>query len=364
MPRVKFHHVNKTYPDGTRAVIDLDLTVEEGEFLCLLGPSGCGKSSTLRMLAGLESITYGDLLLDGTRINDVPAQLRDMAMVFENYALYPHLRVFDNIAMPLVARGVPRAEIRTRVYQVAQTLHISQHLTKRPQLLSGGERQRVALGRAIVRTPQLFLMDEPLGHLEAYLRVQLRAEIRRLHERLRATTVYITHDQEEAAAVSDRIVVMNAGRIQQSGTLIDLLDRPANRFVAEFIGSLPINLLQATLADNGNALQIGPILLPLSAQERAHLQNVHSRGFTFGIRPEDVSVTPGEDATTVPGRVAVLEPQGDKTVLIADTPSGNMSALVPSQYLPQLGESIRLRFEVRRAHVFGADNESVLHGIG
>src|SRR5688572_6372238 len=285
MPRVEFRKVNKTYPDGTRAVIDLDLTVADGAFLCLLGPSGCGKSSTLRMLAGLELITYGDLLLDGNRINEVPAPSRDMAMVFENYALYPHLRVFDNIAMPLVARRVPRAEIRTRVHQVAQTLHITQHLTKRPQLLSGGERQRVALGRAIVRTPRLFLMDEPLGHLEAYLRVQLRAEIRRLHERLRATTVYITHDQEEAAAVSDRIVVMNAGRIQQSGTLIDLLDRPANRFVAEFIGNLPINLLDAALTENGNALQIGPTLLPLSPQQRARLQGVDG-GFTFGIRPE------------------------------------------------------------------------------
>jgi ABC-type sugar transport system ATPase subunit len=362
MPRVEFRNVNKAYRDGTRAVIDLDLTVEDGEFLCLLGPSGCGKSSTLRMLAGLELITSGDLLLDGNRINELPAQSRDMAMVFENYALYPHLRVFDNIAMPLVARGVSRAEIRKRVDQVAQTLHITQHLTKRPQLLSGGERQRVALGRAIVRTPQLFLMDEPLGHLEAYLRVQLRAEIRRLHERLGATTVYITHDQEEAAAVSDRIVVMNAGRIQQSGTLIDLLDRPANRFVAEFIGSLPINLLNADLAQDGKALQIGPTLLPLLPQQRARLQE--DRGFIFGIRPEDVSVTDTEDATTIPGRVAVLEPQGDKTVLIADTPSGHMSALVPSQHLPRLGEPIRLRCDLNRAHLFGAGSEELLHGIG
>jgi multiple sugar transport system ATP-binding protein len=364
MPHVEFLNVNKMYPGGTRAVIDLNLTVEDGEFVCLLGPSGCGKSSTLRMLAGLESITSGDLLLDDRRITDAPAQSRDMAMVFENYALYPHLRVFDNIAMPLVARGVPRAEIRTRVHQVAQTLHISQHLNKRPQLLSGGERQRVALGRAIIRTPQLFLMDEPLGHLEAYLRVQLRAEIRRLHERLQATTVYITHDQEEAAAVSDRIVVMNAGRIQQLGTLIDLLDRPANRFVAEFIGSPPINLLHAVLSNNGNALQIGPTLLPLSPPQRARLKKVRGDGFTFGIRPEDISLTQVREITTIPGRVAVLEPQGDKTVLIADTPSGHLSALVPSKDVPQPGESIRLRCEGSRAHLFGPDNEGVLHGIG
>ena len=201
------------------------------------------------MLAGLESVTAGDLLLDRQRINDVPPQGRDMAMVFENYALYPHLSVFDNIAMPLVARGRPRAEIRERVRQVAETLKITEHLTKRPHKLSGGQRQRVALGRAIVRTPKMFLMDEPLGHLEAYLRVQLRAEVRRLHERLGATTVYITHDQEEAAAISDRIAVMNNGRLQQVGTLLDLLDRPVNRFVAEFIGNLPINVLPATLAE-------------------------------------------------------------------------------------------------------------------
>jgi multiple sugar transport system ATP-binding protein len=364
MPQVEFHDVNKTYPGGTRAVIDLDLTVETGEFLCLLGPSGCGKSSTLRMLAGLESITSGDLLLDGTRINDVPAQSRDMAMVFENYALYPHLRVFDNIAMPLVARHVPRTEIRKRVGQVAQTLQISPHLTKRPHSLSGGERQRVALGRAIVRTPQLFLMEEPLGHLEAYLRVQLRAEIRRLHERLRATTVYITHDQEEAAAISDRIVVMNAGRIQQTGTLIDLLDRPVNRFVAEFIGSLPINLLNAALALDGNALQIGPTLLPLLPQQRARLLENRANGFIFGIRPEDISITDGEEAVTIPGQVAVLEPQGDKTVLIADTPSGLVSALVPSQHLPRLGAPIRLRCDLSRAHLFGPGSEGLLHGIG
>ena len=176
-----------------------------------------------------------------------------MAMVFENYALYPHLRVFDNIAMPLVARGLPRAEIRKRVAAVAETLQIAEHLTKRPHKLSGGQRQRVALGRAIVRTPRMFLMDEPLGHLEAYLRVQLRAEVRRLHERLGATTFYITHDQEEAAAVADRIAVMNNGRLQQVGTLLDLLDRPVNRFVAEFIGDLPINVLPATLADDARS---------------------------------------------------------------------------------------------------------------
>src|SRR5213593_2941377 len=272
MPRVEFRRICKTYPDGTRAVADLDLVVEDREFLCVLGPSGCGKSSTLRMLAGLEAVTSGDLLLDGERVNDVPAQARDMAMVFENYALYPHLRVFDNIAMPLVARRRPRAEIRERVRQVAETLRITEHLGKRPHTLSGGQRQRVALGRAIVRTPRMFLMDEPLGHLEAYLRVQLRGEVRRLHERLGATTVYITHDQEESAAVSDRIAVMAGGRLQQLGTLLDLLDCPVNRFVAEFIGDLPINILPTTIAADGAGLQVGPAALSLSPRQTAQLQ--------------------------------------------------------------------------------------------
>jgi multiple sugar transport system ATP-binding protein len=363
MPRVEFRSISKIYPDGTRAVIDLDLTVEDGEFLCVLGPSGCGKSSTLRMLAGLESISAGDLLLNGTRINDVPPQARDMAMVFENYALYPHLRAFDNIAMPLAARRLPREDIRARVDRVAQTLRISEHLDKRPQQLSGGQRQRVALARAIVRTPKMFLMDEPLGHLEAYLRAQLRAEIRRLHERLRATTFYITHDQEEAAAVSDRIAVMNNGRIQQFGTLLDLLDRPANRFVAEFIGSLPINIFDVSLSDDGAGVTIGLATLPVRPPEAARLRE-RPRGLTFGIRPEDVSLTEENDAATLPGRAMVLEPQGDRTVMIADTPAGQVSAVVPSHDAPPAGCSVRLSFAPGRGHFFAATGESVLNGVG
>ena len=364
MPRVEFCNIDKTYADGTRAVVDLDLTVEDGELLCVLGPSGCGKSSTLRMLAGLESITSGDLLLDGARINDIPPQARDMAMVFENYALYPHLRAFDNIAMPLIARRLPRAEIRDRVNRVSETLQIVDQLRKRPQQLSGGQRQRVALARAIVRTPKMFLMDEPLGHLEAYLRIQLRAEVRRLHERLRATTFYITHDQEEAAAISDRIAVMNNGRIQQLGTLLDLLDRPANRFVAEFIGSLPINIFDTALTEDCAALRVGPASLPLLAEQIARLRASPAHGLILGIRPEDVSLVDEEDATTLPGRARVLEPQGDRTVMIADSPAGRVSAVVPSHSVPRAGENIRLKFALERAHVFAANGMSLLHSNG
>jgi ABC-type sugar transport system ATPase subunit len=363
MPRLEFHRVCKTYPDGTRAVVDLDLVVENGEFLCVLGPSGCGKSSTLRMLGGLESVTSGDLVLDGQRINDVPAQARDMAMVFENYALYPHLQVFDNIAMPLVARRRPRSEIRERVRQVAETLQITEHLAKRPQMLSGGQRQRVALGRAIVRTPRMFLMDEPLGHLEAYLRVQLRAEVRRMHERLSVTTVYITHDQEEAAALSDRIAVMSDGQLQQLGSLLDLLDRPVNRFVAEFIGDLPLNVLSATLAGDAASLRVGPATLPLLPWQIARLRpRSGSSDVSFGIRPHDVSLSEGDAAGRLTGRVALLEPQGDRTVVISNTPAGRVSAVVPSRRVPAAGASVSFQFDIERAHVFGANGVNLLHG--
>src|ERR1700733_9910978 len=245
MPSIEFRSISKTYADGTPAVRDLDMSIGDGEFLCILGPSGCGKSSTLRMLAGLEKISTGELLVDGQRINDIPARQRDMAMVFENYALYPHLDVYHNIAMPLVARRTDNVEIRRRVMEVCDILSLSQQIHQHPKTLSGGQRQRVALGRALIRRPRIFLMDEPLGHLEAYMRVELRAEIRRLHEERRTTTVYITHDQEEAGAVADRIVVMEQGRVQQSGRLTDLIDSPTNRFVASFISEWPINMLPA-----------------------------------------------------------------------------------------------------------------------
>jgi multiple sugar transport system ATP-binding protein len=365
MPRIEFKRVCKTYADGTCAVVDLDLAIADREFLCILGPSGCGKSSTLRMLAGLEPITSGDLMLDGERINERPPQARDMAMVFENYALYPHLPVFENIAMPLKARRRPRAEIRARVLQVAETLQIAEHLSKRPQTLSGGQRQRVALGRAIVRSPRVFLMDEPLGHLEAYLRGQLRAEVRRLHERLGATTVYITHDQEEAEAVSDRIAVMNAGRLQQIGSLLDLLDRPANRFVAEFIGGLPINVLPATLAEDCASLRVGPAALTLTFIQAGRLRAHRDEALTLGVRPEDISLVDGGDAETgLPARVAVLEPRGDSTVIIAETPVGRVSALTLSNRAPPAGASVKLRFAMDRAHVFAHDGGNLLLGAG
>jgi multiple sugar transport system ATP-binding protein len=358
MATVEFIGVGKRYPDGTAAVSDLNLSIAENEYLCLLGPSGCGKSSTLRMLAGLASVSEGEIRLDGRRINEVPSQRRDMAMVFENYALYPHLSVFDNIAMPLRARNMPAREVRERVQAVAETLQLEALLARRPHQLSGGQRQRVAVGRAIVRRPRMFLLDEPLGHLEAYLRVQLRAEVRRLHERLAATTVHITHDQEEAAAVSDRIAVMSNGRLQQLGTLPELLDQPVNRFVAEFIGMPPINVLPVTVASEGSALQLAEARLPLLPQQAAAVRGAGGT-LTLGIRPQDVAIDAGGEFR---GGVLVIEPQGDQSVVIADSQGGRISALVPSKQAPRPGETVGFRLDTACIHVFAADGVNLLHG--
>ena len=286
-------------------------------------------------------------------------------MIFENYALYPHLTAFENIAMPLRARRLPAQDVERRVMEIARMLHIEPLMARRPSRLSGGETQRVGVARALVREPAMFLMDEPLGHLEAYLRVELRAEIRRLQERLGITTIYVTHDQEEAAAVADRIAVMSAGRLQQVGSFLDLLDRPLNRFVAEFVGSLPINLLRAAIADDGASLRVGPAGLPLTLAQAARLRAHRDGPFTLGIRPEDMSlVDVGAVEGALPGRVAVLEPQGDRTVIIADTPVGRVSALVPSNRAPPAGAPVNLGFAMERAQVFANDGGSLLHGVG
>ena len=362
MATVAFKGVEKVYPDGTQAVFALDLGIADGELLCVLGPSGCGKSSTLRMLAGLEDVSRGDIVLDGVRINDVPAQERDIAMVFENYALYPHLDVFENLAMPLRAQRLGQKEVRRRVEEVAETLRITDQLRKKPRLLSGGQRQRVGLGRAIIRTPRIFLMDEPLGHLEAYLRVELRAELRRLHERLGATTFYITHDQEEAAAISDRIAIMHRGRLQQTGTLDELTNNPVNRFVAEFIGDLPINILAASLAGEGAAVRVAETVLALPAEAAARLaQGDGPADVSLGIRPRDIVVHGEPGADRLPSEVLLLEPLGDITVVIADTPAGRISATVDSELAPELGDRVHLDFAMMRAHLFDDDGRSLLH---
>ena len=307
MADVAFEHVNKVYPGPTLAVEDLTLTVGDGEFLILVGPSGCGKSTALRMVAGLEKISSGTILVDGRAINDVPPKDRDIAMVFQNYALYPHMTVEKNLAFGLRQRKTPRAEIARRVSEVSATLSLDELMKRRPGQLSGGQRQRVAMGRALVREPKAFLLDEPLSNLDAKLRVQMRAELKKLHQRLGITTIYVTHDQVEAMTLGDRIAVMNAGRLQQIGVPQDVYDRPANVFVAGFIGSPPMNLFRGSAS--GGTVSAGSLSF-----ERA---GVADGPVTVGVRPEvfhpaDAEATAGPAIELV---VAVVEPLGDEVLV-------------------------------------------------
>jgi multiple sugar transport system ATP-binding protein len=298
---VTFDGVGKVYPDGTRAVQDLELDVADGEFLVFVGPSGCGKTTALRMVAGLEEITEGTISIGDTVINDVVPQKRNIAMVFQNYALYPHMNVADNIGFGLRMRNVPKREIRARVEEIARVLRLSEFLDRRPRVLSGGQRQRVAMGRAIIRDPSVLLMDEPLSNLDAKLRVQMRAEIARIQREIRATTIYVTHDQIEAMTMGDRVVVMRKGRIQQVDLPQTIYERPANLFVATFIGSPPMNLLRAQLERDGGDLvcRIGSQRLSVPEETVAALPALAGRvGETIavGIRPEHV-----RDAADAPG---------------------------------------------------------------
>jgi multiple sugar transport system ATP-binding protein len=300
MASVTFTHVGKTYADGTRAVDDLDLEIGDGEFVVFVGPSGCGKTTALRMVAGLEEITDGELRIGEQVVNDLAPQERDVAMVFQNYALYPHMNVFDNIAYPLESQGVRKGEIRERVQATAKLLGLTEHLKRRPRHLSGGQRQRVAMGRAIVRQPRVFLMDEPLSNLDAKLRVQMRAEITRLQEQLGVTTIFVTHDQVEAMTMGDRIVVMRKGLLQQHGTPELLYDQPANLFVAGFIGSPAMNVFRARLEDDAVVLRGQQLRLPPRVlNARPALAGYRGRELALGIRPEHL-VDPGTGDGALP----------------------------------------------------------------
>jgi multiple sugar transport system ATP-binding protein len=293
MAEIRLEQLNKVYSDGTRAVSDLDLEIEDGEFVVLVGPSGCGKTSALRMVAGLETVTSGRVVIDGDVVNDLPPKDRDIAMIFQNYALYPHMSAYDNMAFGLKLRGVRKERRGERVKGAARTLGLADVLRKKPRTLSGGQRQRVAMGRAIVREPQAFLMDEPLSNLDAKLRVQMRAEIARIQRDLAVTTVYVTHDQSEAMTLGDRVAVMRGGVLQQVARPQDLYDRPANLFVAGFIGSPAMNVVEAELAedDGGLAVAFGPHRLRLHdalVAARPALRSYVGRRVGLGIRPEDL----------------------------------------------------------------------------
>jgi multiple sugar transport system ATP-binding protein len=323
MADIAFHEVTKRYEDGTQAVTDLSLEVADGEFMILVGPSGCGKSTALRMVAGLEEISSGELLIDGEVVNDAPPKDRDIAMVFQNYALYANMTVRDNMGFALRVAKVPKAEIRSRVEAAATVLDLTDHLERKPARLSGGQRQRVAMGRAIVREPRVFLMDEPLSNLDAKLRVQMRGEISRLQSRLATTTLYVTHDQTEAMTLGSRVAVMRHGLIQQVGAPDDLYEHPANLFVAGFIGSPPMTFVRAEVADD--ALRLPFATVPLDAGLRRALDGTDRRDhLVAGIRPEDISDIEGPVTGGRPAAIAldvtvdVIERMGSESLAYFD----------------------------------------------
>ncbi|MEU6643975.1 sn-glycerol-3-phosphate ABC transporter ATP-binding protein UgpC [Saccharomonospora sp. NPDC046836] len=316
--------VGKRYADGTRAVEGLDLEISDGEFLVLVGPSGCGKTTALRMIAGLEEISEGDIQIGDVVVNDLPARDRDVAMVFQSYALYPHLNVYDNISFGLTLRKMSKAEIDRRVREVARILDLHEHLDRKPRNLSGGQRQRVAMGRAIVRKPRAFLMDEPLSNLDAKLRVQMRAEIARIQRDLNVTTVYVTHDQTEAMTLGDRVVVMKRGVLQQAGPPQELYDRPVNLFVAGFIGSPGMNLVSARLEyteSSGYEVGIGSqrLSLPQSVLgQRPGLARYRGRDVVLGIRPEDMedaALTESHEGNTLYSVADLVEAMGSDVLV-------------------------------------------------
>ncbi|MBX6374301.1 MAG: sn-glycerol-3-phosphate ABC transporter ATP-binding protein UgpC [Acetobacteraceae bacterium] len=331
----------------------IDLSVADGEMVVIVGASGCGKSTLLRIVAGLETPTEGRVLIDGRDVTPLEPADRDIAMVFQNYALYPHMSVFDNMAYGLKIRRVPRAEIRRRVQETAELLGISSLLDRRPRQLSGGQRQRVAMGRAIVREPRLFLFDEPLSNLDAKLRVQMRAEIRRLQKRLGVTSLFVTHDQTEAMTLGDRLVVMHQGRAAQIATPMEVWARPADTYVAGFIGSPAMNFLDATLAEEGRAaaLAAGPVLRFADGPR----PGPEGRRIVVGVRPEHVHAAPGDEGG-LPLAIELAEPLGSETVLHGRLPGGeSFTARLPGAAAPQAGAVLPLRLPADTLHIFDAE---------
>jgi multiple sugar transport system ATP-binding protein len=352
--------------DDVDAVRNISLNIPDNEFIVLVGPSGCGKSTTLRMIAGLEEVTGGDILIGGQVVNDVPPKDRDIAMVFQNYALYPHMTVFENMSFGLRLRRIPKAEIRARVEQAAKILDITDLLGRRPKQLSGGQRQRVAMGRAIVRNPKVFLFDEPLSNLDAKLRVQMRTEIKRVHQKVKTTTIYVTHDQVEAMTLADRVVVMNGGRIEQIGRPHDLYHRPKSRFVAGFIGSPAMNFLPARLQANGDALLLrlaAELAFPVPPTHTARYRPSAGKDLILGLRPEHITEPRGEGRDpryefTMP--LDVIEPMGMETMVFFTVNGTEVCARVEPSAATAPGQPMRLYANLNHMHLIDPATELVL----
>jgi len=349
---IEFQNVSKTF-GGTSVVDDLSLKIDDGEFIVLLGPSGCGKTTTLRMLAGLESVTSGDIFINGERVNDVPTQHRDLAMVFQSYALYPHMTIAENIGYPLRVRKLEKAERAERVKRVAAMLEIESLLERKPRQLSGGERQRVALARAIVREPRAYLMDEPLSNLDARLRVQMRGELKRLQHQLGTTTIYVTHDQAEAMTLASRVAVIKKGRLQQFDTPMNIYNQPANRFVAEFVGSPSMNFIEGRIEAGtfvSDAFEIG--------------LGGHANGsqLTIGIRPEHIQVLsePRDDA--IAATIYVTELMGNETFVFLSVGANRLIARAPAEFRAEEESKVWLQLAKDKMHFFDPVSGEANHG--
>jgi multiple sugar transport system ATP-binding protein len=357
MASISIRNLVKRYGNFT-VISDLNLEIADHEFVVFVGPSGCGKSTLLRIIAGLEPITSGELYIGEDRVNGVPAARRDIAMVFQDYALYPHMRVYDNMSFALELRGVPKAEIDARVKRAAALLHIEPYLDRRPKELSGGQRQRVAMGRAIVRNPKAFLFDEPLSNLDAKLRGQVRAEIKALSQQLKTTMVFVTHDQVEAMTMADRIVVLQSGSVQQYDTPEAVYERPSNQFVAGFIGSPTMNFFPVELRGESVALSHDGTPVALNGDSAARLKNAGGKA-VLGIRPEHFAVAPGT-AEGIPVAVKLVEPLGSDTLIHFDLAGASAIARVDPALRPRVGDRLALRPQPGKTHLFHADNGQVL----
>jgi len=365
MSQVALRNIVKTF-DRTPAVQGIDLDISDREFIVLVGPSGCGKSTTLRMIAGLEEATSGEIYIGDQLVNDVPPKDRDIAMVFQNYALYPHMTVFENMSFGLRLKKFPKAEIRERVQNAARILDITDLLDRRPKQLSGGQRQRVAMGRAIVRNPKVFLFDEPLSNLDAKLRVQMRTEIKKIHQTVTTTTVYVTHDQVEAMTLADRVVIMNGGRIDQIGTPHEVYHKPRTQFVAGFIGSPTMNFLPCRLVENGAGLTVRLsdwLALPVPASREARYRPRVGHELIFGLRPEHIregrgDVPPGMAAFEA--RLDVVEPMGMETMVYFLVDGVEVCGRVDPAAAGTMGEPMRLVADLNQMHLIDPRTELVI----
>jgi len=359
MAKVEIKGVSKVYDGGVRAVENANITVEDKEFVVLVGPSGCGKSTTLRMVAGLEEITEGELYIDGELMNDIPPKDRNIAMVFQNYALYPHMSVYENMAFGLRIKKVPKDEIDRRVKDAAKILDIEKLLDRKPKALSGGQRQRVAVGRAIVRNPKVFLFDEPLSNLDAKLRVQMRAELSGLHLRLNATMIYVTHDQVEAMTMANKIVVMKDGLVQQIGSPLHLYNYPQNKFVAGFIGSPPMNFLTVKVLEEGGLILLdeGSFKIKPDSSHADYLKNYVGKEVFFGIRPEDMNYVQNEDGNSFAVKVTVVEPLGADIHLWLTTGTQPLVARTEPHHNFTVGDTARFAPRMDKARYFDKETE-------